>query len=134
MKKVEGAIEIDVACAETLWGCPLCGQRMHKHDSDRRRRRHMDTCRFNTIVVADVPRVKCPEHGTQTMKAPWAESLSRFTAWFERFAIDVLQECSTAGACKLLRISWDEADGIKQRAIDRGTATAQGRAAATLVH
>jgi len=32
----------------------------------------------------------------------------------------VQQECSTAGACKLLRISLDEADGIKQRAIDRG--------------
>ena len=120
MKKAERAIEIEVACAETLWGCPVCGQRMHKHDSDRRRWRHMDTCQFKTFVVADVPRVKCPEHGTQTVKVPWAEPLSRFTAWFERFAIDVLQECSTAGGCDLLRISWDEADGIKQRAIDRG--------------
>lgn len=80
MKKVEGAIEIEVACAETLWGCPVCGQRMQKHDSDRRRWRHMDTCQFKTIVVADVPRVKCPEHGTQTVKVPWAEPLSRFTA------------------------------------------------------
>jgi len=54
------------------------------------------------------------------VKVPWAEPHSRFTMWFERFAIDVLQECSTAGACKQLRMSWDEADRIKQRAIDRG--------------
>ena len=31
-----------------------------------------------------------------------------------------MQECSVAGACEILRISWDEADGIKQRAVKRG--------------
>jgi transposase len=29
-------------------------------------------------------------------------------------------ECSIRGACEILGLSWDEADGIKQRAIDRG--------------
>jgi transposase len=120
MKKDEGTIEVDVVCAETLWGCPQCGQRMHKHDSERRRWRHLDSCQFKTIVVADVPRVKCPQHGSQTVRVPWAEPRSRFTTWFERLAIDVLQECSTAAACEHLRITWSEADGIKQRAIDRG--------------
>ena len=120
LKKTERMIEVDVVCSETLWGCPQCGQRMHKHDTERRRWRHLDSCQFQTILVADVPRVKCPDHGTQTVKVPWAEPRSRFTAWFERLAVDVLQECSTAAACDHLRISWDEADGIKQRAIDRG--------------
>jgi transposase len=120
MKKDEGLIEIEVVCAETLWGCPICGERMHKHDSARRRWRHMDTCQFMTIILADVPRVKCPKHGTQTVKVPWADSKSRFTAWFERFAIDVLKGSSTTEGCRLLGISWDEADGIKQRAITRG--------------
>lgn len=125
LKKAEGMIEIEVVCSETLWGCPQCGQRMHRHDSERRRWRHLDSCQYKTIVVADVPRVKCAEHGTQMVKVPWAEPRSRFTAWFERFAIDVLQECSTAAACEQLRISWDETDGIKQRAIDRGLARRQ---------
>jgi transposase len=120
LKKPEAAIEIEVVCAETLWGCPQCGQRMHRHDIERRRWRHMDTCQFKTLVVADVPRVKCPEHGTQMVQVPWAEPRSRFTAWFERLAVDVLRECSTTAACEQLRITWDEADGIKQRAIDRG--------------
>ena len=120
LKRAEETIEIEVVCTETLWGCPECGRRMHRHDSERRRWRHLDSCQFKTIVTADVPRVKCSEHGTQMVKVPWAEPRSRFTAWFERLAVDVLQECSTVAACEHLRISWDEADGIKQRAIDRG--------------
>jgi len=32
----------------------------------------------------------------------------------------VLKACSTSEATTLLRISWDEADGIKQRAVKRG--------------
>lgn len=120
LKTAEGLIEVEVVCSETLWGCPACGQRMHKHDTERRRWRHLDSCQFKTILVADVPRVKCPDHGTQMVKVPWAEPRSRFTAWFERLAIGVLQECSTAAACDHLRITWDEADGIKQRAINRG--------------
>src|SRR5208282_1922067 len=53
---------------------------------------------------------------------PWAEKYARFSRLFERLAIDVMQECSIRGACELLRISWDEADGIKQRAVKRGLA------------
>jgi transposase len=53
---------------------------------------------------------------------PWAEKYARFTRLFERFAIDVLLECSITGACSILGISWEEADGIKQRAVKRGLA------------
>jgi transposase len=56
---------------------------------------------------------------------PWAEKYARFSRLFERLAIDVMQECSLRGACELLRISWDEADGIKQRAVQRGLARKQ---------
>ena len=65
-------------------------------------------------------RVQCSEHGTQTVQVPWAEKQGRFTKHFERFAIAVLQECSTSAVSGLLKISWDEADGIKQRAVKRG--------------
>ncbi len=122
LKKEAGSIEVEAVCAETTWGCPECGRRMHIHAWDRRRWRHLDSCQYKTILVADVPRVKCDMHGTQMVKVPWAEPGSRFTAWFERLAIDVLKECSTAAACDILRITWDQADGIKQRAINRGLA------------
>jgi len=35
-------IKVEVACAETAWGCPECGQRMHVHGRERRRWRHLD--------------------------------------------------------------------------------------------
>lgn len=120
LKAAEGIIEVEVTYTETAWGCPECGQRMSIHGKERRRWRHLDSCQFKTFVVADVPRVKCERHGTQMVHVPWAEARSRFTMFFERFAIDVLKECSAKAACELLRISWDEADGIKQRAINRG--------------
>ncbi|MEI6150658.1 MAG: transposase [bacterium] len=105
-----------------LWGCPECGGAMHMHGAERRRWRHLDSCQFKTFVVADVPRVNCPKDGTQTVKVPWAEPRGRFTALFERFAIDVMLACATLQASTLLRVSWDEADGIKQRAVSRGLA------------
>uniref|UniRef100_UPI003AF8C5AA hypothetical protein n=1 Tax=Thiolapillus sp. TaxID=2017437 RepID=UPI003AF8C5AA len=43
--------------------------------------------------VADVPRVKCKEHGVVTVSVPWAEPGSGFTAMFEALVIDWLQAC-----------------------------------------
>ena len=52
----------------------------------------------------------------------WAQPLSRFTLLFERLAIDVLRQCDVTGATKILRISWDEAWRIMERAVKRGRA------------
>jgi hypothetical protein len=52
---------------------------------------------------------ECPTHGVRQVRLPWAEVRARFTALFERLAIDVLQETDVRGATRILRISWDEA-------------------------
>ena len=65
---------------------------------------------------------QCPDGSTQIVPVPWAEKHSRFTRHFERLAIAVLLECSFRGAGELLRLSWDEADGIQSRAVRRGLA------------
>jgi transposase len=122
LKAQEQEIEVRVIFGETLWACPECRKRMQIHDYEERRWRHLDSCQFKTIIVSRVPSVRCAEHGTQTVGVPWAEKYTRFTRMFERFAIDVMMECSISGSCGLLRISWDEADGIKQRAVERGLA------------
>ena len=75
---------------------------------------------FTTRIDADVPRVECATHGVRQIRIPWAEPGSQFTALFERLAIDLLRECSVTGAGRLLRITWDEAWGIKGRAVKRG--------------
>lgn len=77
-------------------------------------------CQFTTWIQADLPRVSCPTHGGKQIAVPWAEAGSQFTAWFERLAIDVLRECSVTGAAGLLRLTWDEAWGITERAVARG--------------
>jgi transposase len=114
------AIEVELTCPPQDWACPSCRARMHIHGYERRQWRHLDTCQYKTILSADVPRVSCEQHGTQTVQVPWAEKHGRFTALFERLAIDLMTECSTAAACKILRVHWGEADRIKQRAVDRG--------------
>jgi len=113
-------IEISMALESQVWACPECQARMHVHGYERRRWRHQDSCQFKTYLAAAVPRVKCDAHGTQQVAVPWAAKHGRFTALFERLAIDLMRECSVNAACDALRISWDEADGIKQRAVRRG--------------
>jgi len=75
-----------------------------------------------TFLHASPPRVACPEHGVRQARLPWAEPHSRFTMLFERLAIDVLAACDVASAAGLLRISWDEAWHLMDRAVARGLA------------
>ena len=67
-----------------------------------------------------MPRVPCPAHGIKQIAIPWAERHSRFTALFERWAIDVLRACSITAAAKLLRLKWAQVWGIQARAGRRG--------------
>ena len=100
--------------------CPNCGKESPGYDSRRRRWRHLDTCQYKTILVADVPRVKCEEHGVVTVSVPWAEPGSGFTAMFEALVIDWLKEASILAVSRLMGLSWNAIDGIMQRAVKRG--------------
>ena len=79
-------------------------------------------CGFQTFLHARIPRVNCPEHGVRQVRVSWAEPKARFTALFERFAIDVMLETSVTGAARILKLSWDEAHHIMERAVARGLA------------
>ena len=50
----------------------------------------------------------------------WAEPGSRFTALFERLAIDWLKVASQKAVGEQLDLSWDEIHGIMERAVERG--------------
>jgi transposase len=76
---------------------------------------------FTTLIRARTPRSDCPEHGVKTMQVPWAAPQGRFTLLFERFAVEVLlASASVSQACELLGISWDTAQDIMRRAVERG--------------
>lgn len=109
--------------AGTRFPCPECGAELPVYDhAPERSWRHLDSCQFMTHLHARPPRVKCPKDGVRQVRLSWAEPKARFTALFERLAIDVLRETSIAGATKILRISWDEAQHIIERAVKRGRA------------
>ena len=102
--------------------CPECRKSCPGYDTRERRWRHLDTCQYRTVLVADVPRVRCPEHGVLQVRVPWSEPGSGFTALLEALVIDWLKEASIATVARRLRLSWDQVDGIQARAVRRGLA------------
>jgi transposase len=83
---------------------------------------HLDTCQFKTILHAEPPRSNCSQHGARTVKLPWAEPNSRFTALFEGIAIEWLKMASQKAVADQLGLSWDEVHAIQVRAVRRGLA------------
>ena len=122
--------------AEAKWECPVCGKPCGLYDHTIERVwRHLDSCQLKTYLHARVPRTGCPEHGIHKVKLPWAETRSRFTLLMERMIIDVIGQCSTiSGACAIMRVSWDEAFGVMQRAVMRGQERKGGQEAMVVKH
>jgi transposase len=120
-KKVEVFLDYQAKTAP----CPECGVDCGRYDTRERRWRHLDTCQFQTILIAQVPRIDCRSHGVRQAKVPWAEPGSQFTSMFEALAIDWLKEASISAVAGLMGITWDEVDGIMGRAVRRGLARRQ---------
>jgi transposase len=106
----------------TTFACPECQTISPLHDHVERSWRHLDTCQYETRLHARVPRVDCAEHGVKTVPVPWATAHSRFTMLFERLAIAWLKEATPAAVARRLGLTWEEANGIVERAVRRGLA------------
>jgi transposase len=116
--------EIDVWLVHrrnAFFTCPECGIRSPLYDHiPSRSWRHLDHDDCLTWLHARPPRVACRDHGIRQVRVPWELPGCRFTIPFERHAIDVLLEADVLGATRLLRISWDEAWNVMERAVARG--------------
>ena len=106
----------------TAFGCPVCGEASPIYDHKKRSWRHLDTCQFQTLLHAAVPRVECGTHGVRLISVPWAERRSHFTLLFERLAIAWLKEATPLAVARRLGLTWEEANGIVERAVHRGLA------------
>ena len=115
-------VTIEVECEKkVIWGDPATGGRAHVHGWEKRRWRHLDTCQFETILEAEVPRVKCADGSVQEVSVPWAERFSRLTKLMEAFVIRVLQASrSVSEAAGLLGLGWEQVNGVMKRAVQRG--------------
>ncbi|MGH7927052.1 MAG: ISL3 family transposase [Candidatus Binatia bacterium] len=120
----EGVVNVHVAHRQdATWTCAECGRECPLHDHAHQRTwRHLDTCQYQTLLLATTPRTDCPEHGVRAVRLPWAEPHSRFTLLFERLAIDWLEAASQQAVAERLGLSWDEVHGIMERAVARGLA------------
>jgi transposase len=123
----EGAVRVHLAHdADAAWRCPECEKACPLHDHERERTwRHLDTCQYRTLVLASVPRTRCPEHGVRVVRVPWAEPLGRFTLLFERLVVDWLSAASQSAVAARMGLTWDEVHGIMERAVKRGLARRQ---------
>lgn len=115
-------VEIRLQHAGKKLYCAQCqGECSQADTAPVRRWRHLDTMQFETIIEASVPRSKCTQCGVKTVAVPWAGKHSRFTSMFEAFAIKVLQAASNVNrAAELLKLSWNAAHTIMERAVERG--------------
>jgi transposase len=119
----EQAVVVSVALERgAALQCPKCRDECARYDSRERRWRHLDTMQYRTLLVAEVPRVQCDEHGVAQVAVPWSEPWSRFTALFEALVIDWLKEASFSAVARQLSLSWDQVAGIQDRAVRRGLA------------
>ena len=112
-------IRIEHAREQTLQ-CPACGEKVKVYDHRIRVLRYLDTCQYETFLEVHIPRVKCKEDGVQQIDIPFAEKHSRFSSRFERAVIEWLQDSSISAVAANFNLSWDEVDGIMQRAVQRG--------------
>ncbi len=77
---------VTLACTDTSsLTCPTCGKVGPFYDLRTGRQwRHLDTCTYQTILVA---RVQCLEHGVKTVQVSWADASSRYTHDFEEYGM-----------------------------------------------
>ena len=130
----KGHVEVYVGHAPgQRFACPECGQELAVYDHlDERVWRHLDSMQFLTYLHACPPRVSCSQHGVKQVRLPWAEPGGRFTHLFEALGITVLRATNVKRAAQILRVSWDEAWHIMERAVMRGRA-AKGRSMPSLL-
>jgi transposase len=130
----KGRVEVYVGhAAGQRFACPECGQELAVYDHvDERVWRHLDSMQFLTYLHARPPRVSCAQHGVKQVRLPWAEAGGRFTHLFEALGITVLRATNVKRAGEILRISWDEAWHIMERAVIRGR-TAKGQSMPSLL-
>lgn len=126
LQLAEGQVIVRIGWLDSVvLTCPECGLACPGYDTHVRRWRHLDTCQYETILEAAVPRCECPFHGVKQIAVPWADPNSRFTALFERLAIDWMREVGRTAVARRMKLSWSQSHGIMRRAVRRGLSRRQ---------
>lgn len=103
-KEMEVHVYVDIREGNLL-PCPECGKMCPRAGYEKTERvwRHGDCLFYPCYVHCRRPRVRCDEHKTKVVEAPWARKNSRFTMMFEAYAMLILADMPILKASKLLR-------------------------------
>ena len=94
-----------------------CGQLCKEHDHSERTWRHLNFFQYKTFIHANLPRVKCAEHGVHTIEVPWARGRSGFTLLFEALIVELAKHLPVAVIANMV----DEYDTCLWRFIKKYT-------------
>lgn len=97
--------------------CPHCHKHVPGYDSKTQERqwRALDMGTKKVILVSDVHRVNCPEHGVVTQEVTWAWHNSRFTKKFEQQVAYLAVHQSKKLVSELMRVNWRTVGSIVSR-------------------
>lgn len=85
--------------------CPDCGKLCKAHDFREFTWRHLNFFQHHCYLTADVPRIKCDEHGVRRVNIPWARQGSSFTLLFEQAAMTLVREMPVSSAARIIEIT-----------------------------
>jgi transposase len=96
--------------------CGRCRRRCPGYDTvGRRRWRSLDQGSTLTFLEAEVPRVRCREHGVVVAHVPWARHDAGHTRAFDQQVAWLATQCSKSAAVQLMRIAWRTVGAIITR-------------------
>jgi transposase len=106
------------------FSCPCgCGEVCGVHDTVPRRWRHLNFWQHETILRADVPRVRCAQESARQVSVPWARDGSGFTLFFEALAMMLTSQMTVRATAGLL----EEHDGRIWRIVHHYVDRAHGK-------
>jgi hypothetical protein len=85
---------------------------LYDRGGGRRRWRHLDVGFAICELVADAPRVACPDHGPTVPEVPWARHNSRFSRAFEDLVVYDAIASNKLAASRRHGVSWRAVDGM----------------------
>jgi transposase len=103
--------------------CPRCDEYCSVYDHGAEREfRHLDLFQMQTFIHVRLPRIRCKIHGVLQVVSGLGEEGSGMTYEFERFVLDLAQECSVESISRLVGIHWHSCWRTVSRAVERGRA------------
>ena len=117
-KRVEIRAEVD---RKTKWAHPETKLAASLHKWTERTWRHLDTCQFETRIIASVPSVKHQDGSIEEIAVPWAERYQRITKLLAQAVIIWLEACGNVRkVAEIMRLDWGTVNTIMKAAVERG--------------